>query len=167
MTKEIDTPADPGLRTLVQVALVVRDIQASSAKWAKVLGLPMPNIMVTDPGNEVKMSYRGKPSNAQAKLSFFHLGAVALELIEPIGDDSAWAEGLQKDGEGLHHLGFWVDDPKTLEARLEEQGMPMVHTGRLGDDSGSYGYFDSAPQLGVMLEYLHRDKPENVAPAND
>jgi len=150
------TPVDPGIRTLVQVAFAVNDIEKSSAQWAAVLGMPMPEIIITDPGNERGMKYRGVPSNAQAKLSFFHVGQVAIELIEPIGDDSAWAEGLKQNGEGLHHLGFWVENPTEMTQRMEALDLPLIQKAKLADNHGSYGYFDSQEKLGTMIEYLYK-----------
>ena len=52
---------DPGLKKVVQVAIVVRDIEASSKLWAELLGMPVPEISTTRPGHEVKEIYRGKP----------------------------------------------------------------------------------------------------------
>jgi len=72
-----------GSTTLAQVALVVRDIEEAARRWADVLGMPVPEILTTAPGDEVAQTYRGRPSNARAKLAFFNLGQVQLELIEP------------------------------------------------------------------------------------
>jgi methylmalonyl-CoA/ethylmalonyl-CoA epimerase len=33
---------DPGLKKVVQVAIVVRDIEKSSRLWAELLGMPVP-----------------------------------------------------------------------------------------------------------------------------
>ena len=51
---------DPGLKKVVQVAIVVRDIEATAA-MAELLDVPMPPISTTRPGNEVKEIYRGSP----------------------------------------------------------------------------------------------------------
>ncbi|RYG48422.1 hypothetical protein EON79_04490, partial [bacterium] len=80
---------------LAQVAFVVSDMDAAIARWRAALGLPEPHVVETDPGSAVRMDYRGVPSDARAKLAFFDLGGVQLELIQPIGEDSAWAEGLR------------------------------------------------------------------------
>jgi len=90
---------DPGLKKVVQIAIVVRDIEASSKRWADLLGMPVPAIRTTRPGHEVKMIYRGKSSEGQAKLTFFNLGQVVLELIQPVGDGTSWKEYLDAKGE--------------------------------------------------------------------
>ena len=78
-----DTYNDPGLKKVIQIAIVVKDIEASSKNWAEVLGMPIPEIRTTRPGHEVKEIYRGKPSEGQVKLTFFNLGQVVLELLQP------------------------------------------------------------------------------------
>jgi len=148
---------DPGLKKVIQVAIVVRDIEASSKRWSEVLGMPVPPIQTTRPGHEVKVIYRGKPSEGQAKLTFFNLGQVVLELIEPVGEGTSWKEFLDKRGEGVQHLGFQVVDPDKATQALEKAGMPVLHKGRYDSDDGTYIYMDSQDPLGVVIELLHSD----------
>src|SRR5271155_790812 len=103
-------PSDPGFKTIVQIAVVCRDIEATGRRWAALLGAEMPKILTTDPGNDCGMVYLGKPSNAQCKLAFFNTGACALELIQPLGAGSSWQDGLDKNGESIHHIAFKVED---------------------------------------------------------
>ena len=148
---------DPGMKKVIQVAIVVRDIEASSKRWSELLGMPVPPIQTTRPGHEVKMVYRGKPSEGQAKLTFFNLGQVVLELIEPVGEGTSWKEYLDKKGEGVQHLGFQVVDPDRASQALEKAGMPVLHKGRYDSDDGTYIYLDSLDSLGVVIELLHSD----------
>jgi len=150
---------DPGMKKVVQIAIVVKDIEAASKKWAQVLGMEAPPIRTTKPGREVQMVYRGKPSNGQVKLTFFNLGQVVLELLQPVGGGSSWQEILDKRGEGVHHLGFQVVDPQKSVKSLEGQGMPVIHQGRYDSNDGTYIYLDSDKALGVLVELLHSDKP--------
>lgn len=148
-----------GSRKLAQVAIVVRDIESAISNWSAALGVDAPPIIVTESGDQVRMSYRGHPSSARAKLAFFDLGGVQLELIEPIGEDSAWFEGLDKRGEGVHHLAFWVEGMATSRQFLDEKGMPLIHRGDMGD--GQYAYFDAQEHLGTMIELLEQRRTEN------
>ena len=66
----------PGLKTIVQIAVVCRDIEATAKQWAAFLGVEMPKISTTGPGNECGMVYQGKPSNARCKLGVFRHGDV-------------------------------------------------------------------------------------------
>jgi catechol 2,3-dioxygenase-like lactoylglutathione lyase family enzyme len=150
---------DPGMKKIAQIAFVCRDIEASSKRWAAILGMEIPKIITTKPGKEVQMIYRGKPSNGQVKLAFFSAGQVVVELLQPLGGDSSWQEGLDKNGEGLHHLGFQVIDPEKTVKSMEAQGFPVVHQGRYDNNDGTYIYMDTQKALGVLVELLHSDKP--------
>jgi catechol 2,3-dioxygenase-like lactoylglutathione lyase family enzyme len=143
---------------VAQIAIVVRDIEAAVRHYSALLGQPAPGIGETLPGGEVAMTYRGMPSNARAKLAFFDLGGVQLELIEPIGDDSSWAEGLRDAGESVHHLAFWTENMKADKAVLEGHGAPMIHRGDMGE--GQYAYFDGRERFGTMIELLEHKRTE-------
>ena len=151
---------DPGLKKVVQVALVVRDIEASSKLWAELLGMPVPEIKTTRPGHEVKEIYRGKPSEGQVKLTFFNLGQVVIELLQPISEGTSWKEFLDKKGEGVQHLGFQVTDLEKTSVALEKEGYPILHQGRYDSDDGTYVYHETLDALGVVIELLHSDSDE-------
>lgn len=150
---------DPGLKTIVQVAIVCRDIEATTKRWATLLGVAPPKINTTRPGREVKLVYRGRPSDGRVKLAFIRMGQVVLEFLEPVGGETSWAEFLDKYGEGVQHLGFQVVDlNRTLEA-LGSLGLKELHRGRYDQDNGTYVYMDSKEMLGVTIELLHSDAP--------
>ena len=156
------TPAglDPGLANIVQVAIVTRDIEGSVKRWASVLGMEIPKITTTRPGEEVKVVFQGKASKGQAKLAFFKMGQVVLELIEPVGKDTSWKQYLDQHGEGVQHLGFQVKDLDQAIANGQKAGMPVLHRGRYDKDNGDYLYLESEKALGVTLELLHSDPPQ-------
>lgn len=132
-----------GSDTLAQVAFVVRDIEEAARRWADVLGQPIPKVIVTAPGNEVEQTFQGAPSGAQAKLAFLRVGQVQIELSEPIAGtgDSTWHEVLGRQGEGFHHIAFWVEGMQKSVDFLKARGIPMVQRGDMGE--GQYAYFDA------------------------
>ena len=119
-------------------------------------------LYLLSPGLEVNQTYLGRPSNASAKLAFFQLGPVQLELIEPIGDESTWKEVLDRKGEGFHHIAFWVNDMQKRVDFLREQGIPMVQRGDMGE--GQFAYFDAEQTLGVTLELLEQKRDKRAEP---
>ena len=149
---------DPGMEKVIQIAIVVRDIEKAAKYWAELLGKPIPEIRTTRPGNEVDVIYRGKPSNGQVKLTFFILGEVVIELLEPITEGTAWKEFLDEKGEGVQHIGFKVVDVEKTSAELEKAGYPEIHRGRYDSDDGTYIYYDTQDALGVVIELLHSDE---------
>jgi len=151
-----------GSTTLAQIAIVVKDIVASSKRYADVLGLPVPEIITTNPGLDVHQTYNGVPSNAQAKLAFFQLGQVQLELIEPMGGESTWQEILDRKGEGFHHIAFWVEGMQKSVDFLKSKGISMVQRGDMGE--GQYAYFDAEDSLGITLELLEHVRNGRAIP---
>jgi catechol 2,3-dioxygenase-like lactoylglutathione lyase family enzyme len=148
---------DPGMKVVTQVAIVCRDVDATSKRWAAVLGVDPPRISTTKPGHEVKVMFHGHPSEGQAKLAFIKLGQVTLELIQPVGGDTSWQQFLDSNGEGVQHIAFQVADVDRTVKGFGESGMPVLHQGRYDDGSGTYTYIDSAKALGVTLELLHSE----------
>lgn len=149
-----------GTDILCQVGLVVRDIERSAEAYSRVLGLPKPAVVVTDEYNRARTTYRGQPTTARAKLAFFHLGQVALELIEPVGGPSTWQEFLDEKGEGVHHIAFVIEGTAHVIDFLQEQGIGLLQQGRY--TGGMYTYVDSAPALGVVLELLENFNQEDA-----
>ncbi len=141
-----------GTHIVCQIGLVVRDIEKSAAAYCDILGLPEPNIIVTDGYDKAKTTYRGQPTAATAKLAFFDMGQVQLELIEPDGKPSTWQEVLDEKGEGVHHIAFFVKGTDKVVAYLESKGAELVQQGHY--TGGMYSYVDATPQLHVVLELL-------------
>ena len=144
-----------GTTTVTQVAIIVRDVEAKSRAWAQVLGLPVPAVIVTDPVELAQTEYRGQPSSARAKLAFFQLGQVSLELIEPIGGPSTWQEHLDAHGESLHHIAFQIQGIQDKLAYLDANGIPLIQRGEY--TGGRYAYVDGTQALSVVLELLEND----------
>ncbi len=141
-----------GTTTVTQIGLVVADIDKSIDAYCAVLGLPRPNVIVTDEYTKAQTAYRGHPTAARAKLAFFDLGQVSLELIEPIGEPSTWKEALEKNGEGFHHIAFQIKDTAQVVKNLESNGIDMVQQGQY--TGGMYTYMDATQKLGLVLELL-------------
>jgi len=152
--------AQPVLGTdlLCQVGLLVKDIEASRKEWAAFLGVEPPAVQVTGDLNEAQTRYLGKPSEARAKLAFFHVGPnVDVELIEPDSSpDSTWRRDLDANGEGFHHIAFVVEGMKERIGACERQGYKLLQTGEY--TGGRYAYIDAKRQLKLVLELLENDK---------
>jgi catechol 2,3-dioxygenase-like lactoylglutathione lyase family enzyme len=151
---------DPGMKNIVQVAIVCKDVEASARRWAQVLGVAPPSIKLTRPGHEVKVMYRGKPSEGQIKMAILNTGQAALELMQPVGGDTSWREHLDQHGESVQHIAFRVVDLERTIKALDALGMPALHRGRFDGDNGDYVYVDSQKALGVTIELLHSDPPK-------
>lgn len=141
-----------GTDVVCQVGLIVRDVERSAEAFSRILGLPLPEISITDAPEFSKATYRGEPTEARARLAFFDLGQVQLELIEPVGAPSTWNDFLEEKGEGVHHIAFTVADTDQVTGGLGEQGIDVIQQGQWS--TGQYTYVDTSSKLGVILELL-------------
>ncbi|HEX3053755.1 MAG TPA: VOC family protein [Aggregatilineaceae bacterium] len=143
------------LGNVTQIGLVVRNIADAAQAWSALLGVPVPEIITTDPVEKAHTEYQGQPSTARAKLAFFHLGQVDIELIEPLGEPSTWRDQLNAHGTSLHHIAFQIKGMKDQIAALADLGLPLVQKGEY--EGGRYAYLDAQEQLGTVLELLEND----------
>lgn len=149
------TTAPLASQKITQVGLMVKDIEATAQAWAQVLGVPVPNIIITDTVDIAHTEYQGHASSARAKLAFFPLGQVTLELIEPIGEPSTWNDQLVAHGPSLHHIAFQVDGMAGLLPVLASHGLPLVQRGDY--TGGRYAYLDGQQKFGAVVELLEND----------
>ncbi len=137
---------------ITQVGIVVRDIEASVEHYSRIFGVAKPPIRISAEPEKSKMKFVGEPSQGRAKLAFFDMGQVQIELFEPIGGPSTWQHFLEEKGEGVHHLAFVTKDTNKLVNSLGQEGIEAVQQGYF--EGGMYTYLDSTPELGVMLKLL-------------
>lgn len=148
---------EPSLETttITQIGIVVQDIEARALAWAEVFGLPVPEIVVTDPVEVAQTEYRGAATPARAKLAFLQMGQVSVELIEPIDGPSTWKDQLDGHGDSLHHIALEVRGMRERLLYLAGKGIPLVQRGEY--TGGRYAYVDASAQLGTVLELLEND----------
>jgi methylmalonyl-CoA/ethylmalonyl-CoA epimerase len=85
-----DTPL--GSTTVTQIGLVVPNLEEAVEAWSRLLGVAPSRVTTTDPVEQAHTEYQHQPTPARAKLAFFPLGQVTLELIEPLGKPSTWLD---------------------------------------------------------------------------
>lgn len=144
-----------GSTTVTQIGIIVDDIEAKARAWADLLGQPAPEIRITDPLERAQTEYCGRPTPARAKLAFFRLGQVSLELIEPLDEPSTWKDQLDRHGNSLHHIAFDIKGMKEQIAFLADRSIPLIQRGEY--TGGRYAYLDGVAQLGTVLELLEND----------
>lgn len=142
-------------KKVVQIGLVVRDVAKYAKSYAKFFGVQVPNIIWSETLETAKTSYHGRPTKARVKQAFFHFDNISIELLEPVGGPSTWKEFLDSRGEGVHHIAFEIKGMDGRITEMQNRGAPLIQQGRWTDYSGGrYAYFESQPQLAVILELL-------------
>jgi len=140
-------------KQMMQVGIIVKDIEKSAKAWANFLGNDeVPEVIVASGSELNPTEYKGEPTDAKARLAFFQLDNITIELIEPLGGPSTWQEFLDTKGEGIHHIAFDINGMNKHVKNFEANGIPMIQHG--GWDTGEYGYFDGGNGLALIIELL-------------
>jgi len=144
-----------GNNVITQIGILVHDIEKTAQAYADFFGVPKPDIIVTDTREKAQTEYNGEPSEARAKLAFFHMGSLQLELIEPDDRPSTWRNHLNEHGEGPHHIAFEIKGMKEKIELLGGKGFPLQQKGEY--TGGRYAYIDTFKELKVLVELLEND----------
>jgi catechol 2,3-dioxygenase-like lactoylglutathione lyase family enzyme len=141
---------------VTQVALIVKDIEKTKERIAKLLGVPVPPHQVAGDFAITQTEYMGSPApEANCLLAFFNVGeGLQLELIQPNGVASVWQDFLDEKGEGLHHIAFHVKGMDKVIMDCEGFGMKLVQKGNYGSGGGCYSYLEGGDGLPFILELL-------------
>ena len=137
---------------VTQVALVVKDADAKAKAFAEIFGVDIPQSRIHGGDDQSKTIYHGEPTDACARLVFFELGNLQIEIIEPDGKPSIWQQFLEDHGEGIHHIAFHVENMQAEIARLEGVGLQLEQRGQY--PGGEYAYLDGTEQIAAIIELL-------------
>jgi methylmalonyl-CoA/ethylmalonyl-CoA epimerase len=138
------------------VSLVVKDLEEAIA-YFQSLGI---GPFIVPPVTPTKEMWRGKPIPAGSlKEVLCKMGEIWFQLCQPLGKDSPWREFLDSKGEGVHHIGFMVEDVEEVEDKLTKKGVEIVHSARFKGGGGAC-LADTSKIGGIFMEYIQR--PEGV-----
>jgi methylmalonyl-CoA/ethylmalonyl-CoA epimerase len=137
-----------------QIGLVVRDLEKTAAFYHATFGLGPFSIVPEMRFDGVIL--RGRPTDSKVKLGFADSGHVQIELIQPLEGENIYTEFLQAGNEGLHHLGFEVDNFEGMLAKFRRRGIEPLFWKNFG--SMAFAYMDTGKIGGVMVELLWHDR---------
>jgi len=141
----------PPFTKVVQVAMVVRDVDASVRRYWDDLGIGPWKLYTLGPSNMSNMTFHGKPVQHSFRAALTDIGDMEWELIQPLDSRSVYAEHLSKHGEGLHHVAFDVQDFGQVTRELESKGYEKVQSGSPWGIE-TYAYFNLNRGLACMAE---------------
>lgn len=94
------------------IGVAVRSLDASIPFYRDTLG------MLLEGTEEV--------AEQKVRVAFLGVGESRIELLEPTAEDSPVARFLEKNGEGVHHIAYEVDDLQASLAELKEKGVRLI-----------------------------------------
>jgi methylmalonyl-CoA/ethylmalonyl-CoA epimerase len=149
-----ETPPRIHLGPVIQIGFVVRDAQAAAKTWTTLFDFDSMRIVDWPLRDDMRAELRGRPIDLKMRIAFVETGSVQLEFIQPLEPNNIFAEFLDRDGEGLHHILFDVDDPAETIAKI---GAGVLQTGSTVRPGGQWYFLDTEKLLGFPLEL--RQKP--------
>ncbi|MEM7000142.1 MAG: VOC family protein [Pseudomonadota bacterium] len=143
----------PTNREIFQNAWVVEDVYAAIQKWSSNLGVG-PFFVTEYRDVFADVTYRGEPAELNMIVALAQAGPIQVELIQPLTDRCAYRDSVPQ-GDGFHHMCVWSEDFAADCAYFEQRGFVAANTGRVG--AVSFGYFDTRPLMGCMMEIVSRN----------
>jgi methylmalonyl-CoA/ethylmalonyl-CoA epimerase len=140
----------PAFTETVQLAIVVRDLDAAMRTYVHDYGIGPWEIYEFDPGNVADMREDGEPVERSWRLAIAYVGQVQWELIEPLDEESVYARFLAETGGGLHHVGVAVPDFDEAVAEQAARGNGVLLGGEY--KGIRFAYLDTVGDLGLVTE---------------
>jgi catechol 2,3-dioxygenase-like lactoylglutathione lyase family enzyme len=138
---------------------VVKDMDKALAFYSKAFGLKFEEVAQHDLPPDV--IYKGKPSPYTMKVTFAHMGPVRLEMVQVVKGKCIYTDFLAKYGEGLHHLGFEVDDLEKEVANAKSQGLKMICFLKMVGIM-AFAHFDATKTNGFRIELVQKDVRDRI-----
>lgn len=135
----------------MHASIVVKDIEKSIKQFESLDVGPFPPFL-GGPG----MKFSGKTVKGKAveydmdlRLAKSNLGGIGFELIQPLKGETVYTEFLEKNGEGLHHLAYGVENFDLEVADMHNRGFDVVQTGAMG--ASRWAYFKAYGSMLIEL----------------
>lgn len=102
--------------------------------------------------DDLKLAFHGTEEvpDQKVRVAMLGIGESKIELLEPTSEDSPIARFLEKNGPGMHHVAYEVDDIMAAIVRLKERGVRMI---------------DEAPRNGAhgsLIAFIHPKSSNGV-----
>ncbi len=126
------------------IGIAVKNIETATPFYRDVLG----------------MAFEGTEEVAEQKVrvAFLQVGESRIELLEPTSPDSPVAKFLEKNGEGIHHVAYEVDNIEAALIDLQNKEVRLIdQSPRKGAHGASIAFIHPKASGGVLTELCQCD----------
>ncbi len=133
------------LTEIDHVAIAVNDLDAAIAWYESVFG--------------AEVVHREVVESDGVDEALVKVAESYIQLLTPTRDDSPVAKYLEKNGEGLHHIAYRVDDcARTLEA-LKASGVRVIDEApRPGSRGTTVAFVHPKSSFGTLIELVEESR---------
>lgn len=129
------------LTEIDHIAIAVRDLDAAIAYYRDTFGC--------------EVAHREVVASDGVEEALLAVADSYVQLLTPTRDDSPVAKFLERKGEGLHHVGYRVDDCATALARVKAQGHRVIdETPRPGSRGTTVAFVHPKTAFGTLIELV-------------
>jgi len=126
------------IQKIHHIGIVVRNLEEALRFYRDVLGLHVhKQDVIQDQG---------------VKAALLPLGDSEIELLEPLGPDTAVGRFLERRGEGMHHVCFQTGDIQDELAGLKSRGVELIDQQPRRGLAGLICFLHPRANRGVLVE---------------
>lgn len=123
------------------IGVAVEDIEAGIELYAKSF--------------EMALAHRETVESQGVEAVLLDVGDGHVELLRPLGPDTAVGKFLARKGPGLHHVAYAVDDIDTTLERLSAAGLELIDSeARVGIRGSRVAFLHPRSTGGVLTEIV-------------
>lgn len=138
------------VKSVDHISYAVKDIDKVTEAWSRLYGIG-PWTFQENGG----MDGKGRPW--KIRMAFAHIGPVEIELVQCLEGRIFQSKFIDKWGEGVHHLGFYVDNVDAEVEKLVKEGATLlIH------DPGRFAYLDAGGPGGAIFELMKEETDLNI-----
>ena len=131
----------PLLTEIDHVAIAVRDLDAAIAFYAETFG--------------ATVAHRERVDSDGVEEALLKVEDSYIQLLTPTSDDSPVAKYLEKKGEGIHHVGYRVDDcAEALQSVKDHGGQAIDQAPRPGSRGTTVAFVHPKSAFGTLIELV-------------
>ncbi len=131
------------IKKVDHIGIAVKDL-ATTLKIYETLGLKAVETEVVE--------------DQKVKVAFLPVGDSEVELLESTSPDGPIAKYIERNGEGIQHIAFRVDNLAQRLAELKEKGVRLIdEKPRRGAGGAQIAFLHPKSTYGVLIELCERD----------
>lgn len=121
------------------IGIAVKDIEVAIKLYEDLLGIKATGV------EEVK--------EQKVKVAFYPIGDSEVELLQSTASDGPIAKFIDKNGEGLQHIAFRVDNLEAKLKELKDKGIRLIdEKPRRGAGGTSIAFLHPKSTFGTLIE---------------
>ena len=149
-------PPKEQFKICLQIGAVVTDLDQTIQALTEVFGFGPFRVFDWPPPDrsDIEEYYYGKRVHFKARKGFVDMGAVELELIQPLEGESIYFDFLREHGPGLHHIRFNIPELEPVVDYLAGHEIKVSQKGSGLRPGTVWANFDTERLIGFTMEVM-------------